>query len=267
MVLSECYGFVKYALVCVNLIFWAVGLAGVVLAAWLLTDQTFLMSLAQEQHNFYNGLYILLAAGILMLIVAFLGCCGAFRESQCMLVAFFSCLLVVIVAQIAAGAWLHYNSNSLEGLVKSSVINTVKNKYGVDNSQTQAVDAFQSGLGCCGATGPADWAGSKYATKDRSMPVSLTVSDDGNNIYKVPESCCKDKDSTACKLSQNIKVASEINPAIYNEGCIDKLMDVLNSQKNVVIGVTAGVGILELLGLIFSLVLCCAIGSSDRYKA
>ncbi|XP_076630440.1 CD9 antigen [Colletes latitarsis] len=264
MVLSECYGFVKYALVCVNLIFWAVGLAGVVLAAWLLTDQTFLISLAQEQHNFNAGLYILLSAGILMLIVAFLGCCGAFRESQCMLVAFFSCLLVVIVAQIAAGAWLYTNSDRLEELVKSSVINTVKNKYGVDNSQTQAVDAFQSGLGCCGATGPADWAGSKYATKDPLAPVSLTVSGDAS-MYKVPESCCKD--STACKQYQNIKVASEVNSAIYNEGCIDKLMDVLNSQKNIVIGVAAGVGILELLGLIFSLVLCCAIGSSDRYKA
>lgn len=44
-------------------------------------------------------------------------------------------------------------------------------------------------------------------------------------------------------------------------------MDALNSQKNIVIGVTAAIAILELLGLIFSLVLCCAIDSSDRYKA
>lgn len=51
------------------------------------------------------------------------------------------------------------------------------------------------------------------------------------------------------------------------QGCIDKLIDALNSQKSIVIGVAAGIGILELLGLIFSLVLCCAIGSSDRYKA
>lgn len=104
----------------------AVGLAAVVLAIWMLTDQTFLVSLAQEQHNFNSGLYILLAAGLVMLVVAFLGCCGAFRESQCMLVGFFSCLLVVIVAQIAAGVWLYTNSDRLEELVKTSVINTVK---------------------------------------------------------------------------------------------------------------------------------------------
>ncbi|XP_076301256.1 CD82 antigen isoform X2 [Lasioglossum baleicum] len=234
----------------------------------MLTDQTFLMSLSQEQHNFSAGLYILLAAGILMLLVAFLGCCGAIRSSQCMLVGFFSCLLVVIVAQIAAGAWLYTNSNSLEELVKSSLINTVKNKYSVEESYTQAVDSFQSDLGCCGATGPSDWTGSKYATKDASLPVSLTVSGEANNVYRVPESCCKVKDSPDCAAAREIKVASEVNfHAIYNEGCIDKLMDFLNSQKNVVIGVAAGIGVLELLGLIFSLVLCCTIGSSNRYKA
>lgn len=268
MVLSECYGSVKYALIFINLIFWVVGLASVGLAVWMLTDQTFLMSLSQEQHNFSAGLYILLAAGILMLIVAFLGCYGAIRSSQCMLVTFFSCLLVVIVAQIAAGAWLYANSNSLEELVKSALINTVKNKYSVEESYTQAVDSFQSDLGCCGATGPSDWTGSKYATKDTSLPVSLTVSGDANNMYRVPESCCRVKDSADCAAAREIKVASEVNfHAIYNEGCIDKLMDFLNSQKNVVIGVAAAIGVLELLGLIFSLVLCCAIGSSDRYKA
>ncbi|XP_076759683.1 CD9 antigen [Xylocopa sonorina] len=267
MVLSECYGFVKYGLVCVNLIFSAVGLAAVILALWMLTGQTFLMSLVHEQHNFNAGLYILLAAGILMLIVCFLGCCGAFRGSQCMLVAFFSCLLVVIVAQIAAGAWLYSNSNRLEELVKSAVIDTVKNKYGEDVRHTETVDAFQSELECCGATGPSDWIGSKYSTQNPSTPISLTVSGDVNTVYKVPQTCCKTRESNACKAARNIKVATTVSPEIYDEGCIDKLTVTLKNQKNIVIGVTAVIGILELLGLIFSLILCCANASSDRYKA
>lgn len=79
------------------------------------------------------------------------------------------------------------------------------------------MDAFQSGLGCCGATGPADWAGSKYTSKDSSLPLSLTVSNDANNMYKVPESCCKDKSSFVCNEARNMKIAGIINPAIYNE--------------------------------------------------
>lgn len=266
MGLSGCHGIIKYILVFVNLIFWAVGLATVVLAIWMLTDPTFLVSMAQDQSNFNNGLYILLAAGSLMLIVAFLGCCGAFRESQCMLVGFFSCLLVVIVAQIAAGAWLYSNRDRLEELVKSSVINTVKNEYGEIESRTQTVDAFQTNLGCCGATGPADWAGSKYARKDSDSTISLTVTTEASP-YMIPESCCKDRGSITCNVARNVKVAGTIGAGIYNEGCMDKLVDALKNQSNIVLGVAIGVGILELFGLIFSLVLCCAIGSSDRYKA
>lgn len=104
----------------------AVASATVILAIWMLTDPTFLVSLAQEENNYHAGLYILLAAGVLMLIVAILGCCGAFRESQCMLVGFFSCLLVVIVAQVAAGAWLYTNSERLKQLVRASAANTIK---------------------------------------------------------------------------------------------------------------------------------------------
>lgn len=267
MVLPKCYGFIKYALVWVNLVFWAVGLAAVVLAIWMLTDQTFLVSIAQEQQNFNAGLYILLVAGIVMLVVSFLGCCGAFRESQCMLVGFFSGLLVVIVAQIAAGVWLYTNSDRLEELVKPSVVNTVKNEYGVIESRTQTVDAFQSGLGCCGATGPADWAGSAYANFDPSSSLSLTVSSYANNAYKVPKSCCKVKESAACDEARNLKLAGIVSPVIYNEGCVDKLVEALKSQSCTVIIVAIAIGVLELLGLIFALILCCASGSSERYKA
>lgn len=267
MVLSKCYGIVKYSLFCINILFLVNGLLAIFLASWLLSGQTFLVSLAQEQHNFNAGLYILLAAGILTVIVSFLGCCGTFRESQCMLTTFFSCLLVIIVAQIAAGAWLATNGTRLKELVKSSVLDTVKDKYGETALYTETMDSFQSDLGCCGATDPADWTGSKYATRDPSIPVSLTVSGDANNVYKVPESCCKDKDSAACKTARNIRVGSAVSPAIYSEGCVDKLIAMLKSQQCTVIAVCVGILILELLGLICSLILCCAIRSSDRYKA
>lgn len=104
----------------------AVGLAVVVLGSWMLTDKTFLVSLSEQEQHYNMGLYVLLGAGILIIVVSFLGCCGAFKESQCMLVTFFSLLLVVIVAQIAAGAWLYTNRERLDELVKDSFAETVK---------------------------------------------------------------------------------------------------------------------------------------------
>lgn len=53
----------------------------------MLTDPTYVVAMAQDQNNYFIALYIFLAVGAVLVIVAFLGCCGAFKESQCMLVS------------------------------------------------------------------------------------------------------------------------------------------------------------------------------------
>jgi CD81 antigen len=53
----------------------------------MLTDTAFYVSMAWDESSYYTGIYIFLVAGILMFIVGFLGCCGAYRESPCMLVS------------------------------------------------------------------------------------------------------------------------------------------------------------------------------------
>jgi len=96
------------------------------LVTWILTDKTFLVSIAQEEDNYDAGLYILLGAGILMFIVSFLGCCGALKHYRCCLFSFSGIMLVIVGAQIAFGAWLYSNRDRIDELLKSSVINTVK---------------------------------------------------------------------------------------------------------------------------------------------
>ncbi|XP_048682845.2 tetraspanin-2 isoform X2 [Caretta caretta] len=51
------------------------------------------------------GLYVLVGAGALMVTVGFFGCCGAVRESQYLLGAFFACLLVIFAAEVTAGVF------------------------------------------------------------------------------------------------------------------------------------------------------------------
>ncbi|CAH6929919.1 Tspan2 [Phodopus roborovskii] len=54
---------------------------------------------------FYVGLYVLVGAGALMMAVGFFGCCGAMRESQCVLGSFFTCLLVIFAAEVTTGVF------------------------------------------------------------------------------------------------------------------------------------------------------------------
>ncbi|XP_031788933.1 tetraspanin-1 isoform X2 [Nasonia vitripennis] len=231
----------------------------------MLVDQAFLITLSQDQPNFYAGLYILLAAGTLMFIISFLGCCGAYKESQCMLVSFFSCMLIVIVAQIATAAWLYANSNRLEELVKSSIQASIKYEYSIIPTRTQIVDSFQQNLGCCGATSPNDWAGSKFSSSDGSSEILLTVSQ--GTIFKVPKSCCKNETSFDCDMSRKIRIADILPSAIYDVGCTDQIIREFKKQSGILFGVIISLGLLEVIASVFSLILCCAIGSNDRYKA
>lgn len=57
--------------------------------------------MAKGAQDYATGTYILLAAGALMTIIGFLGCCGALRESQCLLgtVSPFGLFFFVFVAK------------------------------------------------------------------------------------------------------------------------------------------------------------------------
>ncbi|KAJ9582598.1 hypothetical protein L9F63_023057 [Diploptera punctata] len=233
----------------------------------MLTDPTFYVRVAQDESSYQTGLYLFLAVGALMFFVAFLGCCGAFKESPCMLLTFFCFLLIIVVAEIAAMAWAYNNSARLEEYVRETVKSTVQEEYGVVDSRTRTFDKIQEGLMCCGANGPRDWASSKYNKADRNMfdlAVTSTL-----QVYKVPESCCHPEvTKDVCKSARSVSgIAAAVSNIIHSEGCIDKLIDTLKSHMNIVIGVGIFIGVVECLGLIFSLVLCCGIRNNDRYKA
>ncbi|PKU42435.1 tetraspanihypothetical protein [Limosa lapponica baueri] len=54
---------------------------------------------------FFMGVYVLVGTGALMTTVGFFGCCGAARESQCLIGSFFACLLVIFAAEVTAGVF------------------------------------------------------------------------------------------------------------------------------------------------------------------
>lgn len=260
MGLGGCYSVVKFLVVLVNFLFWVVGLATVALAVWMLVDPTFYVSMAQDSNNYYISTYILLSIGTLLVIVAFLGCCGAFRESQCMLISFFSILLIVLVAQIAAAVWMYINADSLEPLVKSTVKTTVLDDYFRIESRRHSFDTIQQGLECCGAEKPSDWTGMRS--------VIVGVSSDPLH-YNIPKSCCRPNvDAKLCAEASRVNIGAKIDyKIIFEEGCVDKLVDTIKSNAGIVSCVGIGIIVVEFLGLIMALVLVFAINRNGRYKA
>ncbi|CAB1330399.1 unnamed protein product, partial [Coregonus sp. 'balchen'] len=72
------------------------------------------------------------------MLVGFFGCCGAVRESQCLLGLFFACLLIIFGAEVAAGVFGFLN--------KDKIIKDVQNyyvkSYNDDNNSTMIQNSY-----------------------------------------------------------------------------------------------------------------------------
>lgn len=124
---------------------------------------------------------------------------------------------MIIVAEIAAGTWIYCNKDKFDDIMRSSVKHTVQDEYSVIPTRTLAFDAIQKNLECCGASGPNDWAASKYNNVDKTNPLNLQISK-YNPVYKIPESCCKqDIDKATCDASRSMGIGASINPLINTE--------------------------------------------------
>ncbi|NWI20199.1 TSN2 protein, partial [Crypturellus soui] len=99
---------------------------------------------------FFMGLYVLVGAGALMATVGLFGCCGASRESQCLLGAFFACLLVIFAAEITAGVFTFIGKKGViqeaQKLYEDVYDDYMKNPEKVNGT----IYRYHAALKCCG---------------------------------------------------------------------------------------------------------------------
>ncbi|XP_021568928.1 CD9 antigen-like, partial [Carlito syrichta] len=132
------------------------GIAVLAIGLWLRFDSQTKSIFEQETNNnsnFYTGVYILIGAGALMMLVGFLGCCGAVQESQCMLGLFFGFLLVIFAIEIAAAIWGYSHKDEVIKELQDFYTDTYAKLKNKDEPQRETLKAIHSALNCCGVAG------------------------------------------------------------------------------------------------------------------
>ncbi|XP_077324671.1 LOW QUALITY PROTEIN: CD9 antigen [Lithobates pipiens] len=207
---------IKYLLFGFNFIFWLAGTAVLAIGLWLRFDKQTrpIFETDSSASSFYTGVYILIGAGALMMLVGFLGCCGAIQESECMLGLFFTFLLVIFAIEIAAGIWGFANKDKIVQEMKTFYTDTyMKYKANPEPALKETMRAIQHGLDCCGLTGALE------ALLSETCPsASLTI-----------------------------------------QSCPSAIETVFNSKLHIIGAVGIGIAAIMIFGMIFSMVLCCAI--------
>ena len=183
---------------------------------------------------------LLIVAGILVFMIAFLGCCGAVRESTCMVLVFAVSLSIVLVLELAAAITAFTLQNEIKGFVAVNIKHTMQG-YGSDNETTDAVDFLQSRLHCCGYNGYQDWQAIMQETG-----------------IEFPKSCCRGasfSDDIACSPD-----SEEIISYPYVTGCISRLTDIVHRSALYIGTGAVAIALIQLTGIMFA----CMLGKAIR---
>ncbi|XP_054721028.1 CD9 antigen-like isoform X2 [Uloborus diversus] len=260
MAVKGCLACIKYVVVLINFIFWLAGVALLSLSIWMYVDTA---SYLATDHNdkFFISIYILMAAGSLMTLVGFLGCCGAMQESSCMLGSFSTFVILIFAAEIAGAVYGYSHQDEVKKAISKRVSNMIKNEYSVQDAVTLAVDKMQEKLMCCGASGIGDWADSSFNNKQKETSLLEKVFQSA--AYTVPRSCCVSKETADCDVATQIPAVNTFSSRLHSEGCLAKIEEKVEKHLFTIIVVGISIAIIQIFGFVFSLVLCCAVSGRD----
>uniref|UniRef100_A0A8C6UWP2 Tetraspanin n=1 Tax=Neogobius melanostomus TaxID=47308 RepID=A0A8C6UWP2_9GOBI len=246
-----CLTATKYFLFLFNLIFFLLG--GVILGfgLWLLLDNQSFIVVLNDSTSVKAACYILIGVGGFSMLMGFVGCLGAIYEVRCLLGLYFTCLLLILIAQITAGALIYFQKDVLDEEM-SKIVSKVLEKYSGNNTTTeQAWDFIQRNMKCCGWSGRQDWNG------------NMAIVNSSQTIF--PCSCQNSTDLTP-PISGFCDDTSGSGGSVYEVGCSESVEAWLRTNMWVILGICLGVAFIELLGMILSICLCKKMGVVDYTK-
>lgn len=181
---------------------------------------------------------LLIIVGVVIFFVAFMGCCGAIRESYCMTMTFAVLLALIFILELAAGIAAYVLREDIRATLNTNMKATMQN-YGKDgyDGVTKTWDGVQMELDCCGISNYTDWKGTVF----------------GGEGDRVPDTCCREH-LTDCGAGMAAKPESEAAAVIYTTGCLFKLEDEVKENIVAVGGAGVGIAFLQILGVILA---CC----------
>ncbi|NWZ77344.1 TSN8 protein, partial [Poecile atricapillus] len=186
----------------------------------------------------FAGVNLLIAVGAIIMILGFLGCCGAVKESRCMLMLFFIALLLILILQVTGGILGAVYKSQVEtafNLTLSTSVNALQSTTGEYKEYQEEFQKFEKQYQCCGLTnGYKDW---------------------GENFNKPSSNICQCEPE---KPSSDLCIRYG-NRYIYKKPCGEVIMQQIKDNLIIIMGIAFGLAVVEILGLVFSMSLYCQI--------
>jgi hypothetical protein len=203
----------------------AIAIIGIVAVA---SDDYYRFSDFEDNNLFRSAAFIQIVVGFMVTLFAFLGCCGAIKESKTLLYTYAVLTSIVFILLLVAGILAIVYKSDARDLMRDSLRKRM-GSYKQEEASQKSWDTLQTGGKCCGIDNAADWT--TYG---------------GFAAGDVPNSCCI-SDATCSAASGS-----------YQKGCLDLIDDVL-SFSTTLSWVAIVIGIIMLLAVILSFCVGCAL--------
>ncbi|XP_047451423.1 CD63 antigen [Mugil cephalus] len=226
---------VKYLIFFFNFIFLLCGLALIVLG--IMVQVSLHNTVVISNLSASGAPIVITVVGVVIFFIAFFGCCGAWKESYCMVTTFAILLSLIIIVEIAAAITGYIYRNKISTVVQDSLTEMITNYKNATEEFRESLDTLQQSLKCCGVNSSADWK---------------SFAPDGNSV---PDSCCLNvtKDCGKDAMTDASKV--------YTEGCHDSLVELLKKNLLWVLVAVLIVAFLQIMGIVFACMLMRGIRS------
>uniref|UniRef100_A0A1I8HCC8 Tetraspanin n=1 Tax=Macrostomum lignano TaxID=282301 RepID=A0A1I8HCC8_9PLAT len=235
--------------------------------------------------------YVLIGVGVFTLLVGFCGCCGAIKESTCLLYTYAALIGIVLTIEIVTAILAAVFQNRIRGTAEKALFDLQNNyfvsipTYEATKAKTTGNDAAKAAVtyllnlaqisfDCCGAQQVNDiknsssWLGSDLKFKGRTLVNPMTCcqlkSSSLKTEIKSPAFNWTNFDSylqdSNCPFTAN-------SPALNQKTCYQGLLDYINKYSLPLIGVCVAIGLIELVGILLACCLANALKNDNAYKS
>ena len=152
----KCYKITRKLFFLHNLIMFGCGVFFLLIGVWISAYEDGFNVAITSDPGIVKGVYIILIASVLFLVIGFLGCYGASEDEKFMLAAFFNIVMILALSKIVLSISLPRNYvNTKEKLMNSTRLYEEETARGY--TIAAAWNAVQRTFDCCGVDGIGDW--------------------------------------------------------------------------------------------------------------
>ncbi|XP_046452651.1 tetraspanin-9-like isoform X1 [Daphnia pulex] len=221
-----------------NGLFWILGGGVVGIAIWLRISYSGFVSLL-PQHELLSLDSVGLIIGAVLFLVAFCGLIGAWFMSPCLLISYFILISILCGAELVCGIFGVLYREIFSASLQQELLTGIQAHYNTSKEYTGitfAWDHIQYQLSCCGVQHYEDW---------------FNISAWPGNFY-VPHSCCIPSFQYMSDCGQLEEVSMW-----FPSGCYNKAQIWLKERIHLVGIIGFVVGVIQIFGLISSMILFC----------